>query len=125
MDEALTWHEAQDQGQDRRSEDAARPRPTAPSRSRPAPASRTWAGRQSPASHSRGQDQGIAAPCFAAVPTHRLADEARSKMPDGVTVAIWQGREGTKLGTDEPMCRNLEAVKAAIKIGAEVEETAA
>lgn len=57
------------------------------------------------------------------VPTHRLADEARSKMSDGVTVAVWQGREGTKLGTDEPMCRNIEAVKAALKIGAEVEST--
>ena len=44
-------------------------------------------------------------------------------MPDGVTTAVWQGREGTKLGTDEPMCRNLEAVKAALKIGAEIEET--
>ena len=57
------------------------------------------------------------------VPTHRLADEARSKMPGGVTAAVWQGREGTKLGTDEPMCRNIEAVKAALKIGAEVEST--
>ena len=57
------------------------------------------------------------------VPTHRLADEARSKMPDGVTAAVWQGREGTKLGTDQPMCRNIEAVKAALKIGAEVEST--
>ena len=44
-------------------------------------------------------------------------------MPDGVTAAVWQGREGTKLGTDEPMCRNIEAVKAALKIGAEVEST--
>ena len=41
------------------------------------------------------------------VPTHRLADEARSKMPGGVPAAVWQGREGTKLGTDEPMCRNI------------------
>jgi hypothetical protein len=57
------------------------------------------------------------------VPTHRLADEARNKMPGGVTAAVWQGREGTKLGTDEPMCRNIEAVKAALKIGAEVEST--
>ena len=28
------------------------------------------------------------------------------------------------LGTDEPMCRNLEAVEAALKIGAEVEKAA-
>ena len=45
-------------------------------------------------------------------------------MPDGVTTATWQGRGGTKLGTDEPMCRNPEAVEAALKIGANVEETA-
>lgn len=57
------------------------------------------------------------------VPTHRLADEARSKMPDGVTAAVWQGREGIKLGTDQPMCSNIEAVKAALRIGAEVEST--
>ena len=44
-------------------------------------------------------------------------------MPGGVTTAIWQGRDGIRLGTDdEPMCRNLEAVKAALKIGAEVEK---
>ena len=30
------------------------------------------------------------------VPTHKLADEAREKMPDGVTVAVWQGREGNQ-----------------------------
>ena len=58
------------------------------------------------------------------VPTHKLAGEARSKMPAGVTVAVWQGRGGTKLGTDEPMCRNPEAVEAALKIGANVEKTA-
>ena len=58
------------------------------------------------------------------VPTHKLAGEARSKMPDGVTTAIWQGRDGTHLATGEPMCRNLEAVAAAQEIGAEIEETA-
>ena len=57
------------------------------------------------------------------MPTHRLADEARGKMQGGVTTAVWQGREGSKLGTDEPMCHNLDAVKAALKIGAETEET--
>ena len=41
-------------------------------------------------------------------------------MPGGVTTAIWQGRGGIMLGTDdEPMCRNLEAVEAALRIGAE------
>jgi hypothetical protein len=58
------------------------------------------------------------------VSTHKLAGEARSRMPDGVVTAIWQGRDGIKLGTDEPMCANHEAVEAALKIGAEVEETA-
>ena len=45
-------------------------------------------------------------------------------MPDGVTTAIWQGRDGTHLATGEPMCRNPEAVAAALEIGAEIEETA-
>ena len=58
------------------------------------------------------------------VPTHALGDEARLRMPAGVTAALWQGRKATKIGTGEPLCRNLEAVEAALKIGAEVEETA-
>ena len=59
------------------------------------------------------------------VGTHKLAAEARIKMPDGVTTAIWQGRDAIKLGTaDEKMCLNPEAVKAAIDIGAVIEETA-
>ena len=57
------------------------------------------------------------------VGTHKLAAEARLKMPDGVTTAIWQGRDAIKLGTvDEKMCLNPEAVKAAIDIGAVIEE---
>ncbi len=60
-----------------------------------------------------------------AVPTHKLANEARIKMPAGITVAIWQGRYAIRLGTaDEKMCLNPEAVKAAMEIGAAVEETA-
>ena len=59
-----------------------------------------------------------------AVPTHKLADEARSKMPEGGTVAVWQGRGGTHLETGEPMCGDLPAVNAALEIGAAVEETA-
>jgi putative DNA primase/helicase len=59
-----------------------------------------------------------------AVPTHKLAKEAREKMAAGVSVAVWQGRGGTHLATGGPMCRNPEAVEAAQKIGASVEETA-
>ena len=59
-----------------------------------------------------------------AVPTHKLAAEARAKMPHGVTVAIWQGLKATKLGTNEPMCLNHAAVDAALKLGADVETTA-
>ena len=58
------------------------------------------------------------------VSTHKLADEARAKMPNGITVAVWQGRKATKLNTTEPMCLNLPAVEAAEEIGAVVEETA-
>jgi hypothetical protein len=59
-----------------------------------------------------------------AVPTHKLADEARTKMPPGVTVAIWQGLKATRLGTNEPMCLNHAAVDAALALGADVETTA-
>ena len=59
------------------------------------------------------------------VPTHKLGEEAASKLPDGVTTMVWQGRGAIKLGTtDEPMCRNPASVKAAIDIGANVEQTA-
>jgi len=58
------------------------------------------------------------------VPTHKLADEARGKMPAGITTAIWQGRDGIDVATSKPMCRNLEAVNAAIKVGADVQRTA-
>ena len=58
------------------------------------------------------------------VSTHKLADEARAKMPNGVSVAVWQGRKATKLNTIGPMCLNLPAVEAAEEIGAVVEETA-
>jgi hypothetical protein len=58
------------------------------------------------------------------VPTHRLASEARDKMPNGVTVAVWQGRGGKHVDSGEPMCRrNDTAVKDALKLGVNVEET--
>jgi putative DNA primase/helicase len=58
------------------------------------------------------------------IPTHALGDEARLKMPSAVTTALWQGRKAINLQTSEPLCQNLEAVKTAEKIGAEVESTA-
>jgi hypothetical protein len=62
------------------------------------------------------------------VPTHRLAEEASSKMlavfgAHGVSSAIYQSREAKDLKTGEPLCRNLEAVKAAQSIGADVQRT--
>jgi hypothetical protein len=58
------------------------------------------------------------------VPTHALGDEARLRMPAGVSTALWQGRTATQLQTGEPLCRNLEAVEAALKLSADVERTA-
>ena len=58
------------------------------------------------------------------VPTHNLGDEARLDMPAGITTALWQGRGAMKIGTDEPMCLNPDAVKAALAIGASVDTTA-
>jgi hypothetical protein len=62
------------------------------------------------------------------VPTHRLADEASSKMlalfgVHGISTAIYQSREAKDLKTGEPLCRNLEAVKAAQSVGADVHRT--
>ena len=73
---------------------------------------------------SRGQAIAPAASCPIAVPTHKLAAEARTKMPHGVTVAIWQGLKAIKLATNEPMCLNHAAVDAALALGADVETTA-
>jgi hypothetical protein len=62
------------------------------------------------------------------VPTHRLAEEASGKMlavfgAQGISSAIYQSREAKDLKTGEPLCRNLEAVKAAQSIGADVHKT--
>jgi hypothetical protein len=62
------------------------------------------------------------------VPTHRLAEEASSKLlavfgAHGISTAIYQSREAKDLKTGEPLCRNIEAVKAAQSIGADVHKT--
>ena len=96
MTQALVWHEALERSRARGSQ---RRRPTAPSRSRPASASRNLAGRQSPGSSSRPGAEDC--PTVFCTPCRRTGWRTRraSKMPDGVTAAVWQGREGTKLGT--------------------------
>ena len=59
------------------------------------------------------------------VSTHKLADEAREKMPMGIVSMVWQGRKATKLNTTQPMCLNSPAVeRRREEIGAVVEETA-
>jgi hypothetical protein len=70
-------------------------------------------------SKSKGQPHRVLCP----VPTHILGDEAISKMPAGITAELFQGRKGTSVATGEKMCRNLNAVAAAEKIGANVEQT--
>jgi len=62
------------------------------------------------------------------VPTHRLAEEASNKLlavfgARGISTAIYQSREAKDLKTGEPLCRNIEAVKAAQNIGADVHKT--
>ena len=61
-------------------------------------------------------------------PTHRLAEEASSKMlavfgDHGISTAIYQSREAKDLKTGEPLCRNLEAVRAALSVGLDVQRT--
>ncbi|SRR5258706_14409275 len=58
------------------------------------------------------------------VPTHKLGEEARQRLPEGITTALWQSRKATDLTTGEPLCLNLQAVAAAEAIGADVEKTA-
>jgi len=62
------------------------------------------------------------------VPTHRLAEEAISKLlavfgDHGISTAIYQSREAKDLKTGEPLCRNLEAVQAALSVGLDVQQT--
>jgi hypothetical protein len=58
------------------------------------------------------------------VPTHKLGEEARHRLPEGITTALWQSRKANDLTTGEPLCLNLQAVAAAEAIGANVERTA-
>ena len=58
------------------------------------------------------------------VPTHRLGEEARQRLPEGITTALWQSRKADDLTTGEPLCLNLQAVAAAEAIGVNVEKTA-
>src|SRR5438132_1187123 len=58
------------------------------------------------------------------VPTHKLGEEARQRLPEGIKTALWQSRKATDLATGEPLCLNLQAVAAAEAIGADVERTA-
>lgn len=62
------------------------------------------------------------------VPTHRLAEEASGKLmavfgAHGISTAIYQSREAKDLKTGELLCRNIDAVKAAQSIGADVHKT--
>jgi putative DNA primase/helicase len=58
------------------------------------------------------------------VPTHRLGEEARQSLPEGVTTALWQSRKAIDLNTGEPLCLNPQAVAAAEAIGSNVDTTA-
>ncbi|WFU45826.1 hypothetical protein QA640_44160 (plasmid) [Bradyrhizobium sp. CB82] len=58
------------------------------------------------------------------VPTHKLDEEARQRLPEGIKTALWQSRKANDLATGEPLCLNLQAVAAAEAIGANVERTA-
>ena len=62
------------------------------------------------------------------VGTHRLGADALADVPDELTAMLWQGRGNVdkptlKIDTNERMCRNLEAVDVAIKVGAQVQRS--
>ena len=123
MAEALAWHEVPEMATN--SYQACRwSRRTTPSRSRPAPASLiscrlAVAGQYIPEAKRKGLPHRV----LKLVSTHKLADEAREKMPDGVTVGLagTQGNQAQHHGADVPQSA---AVEAAEEIGAVVEETA-
>ena len=71
----------------------------------------------------RSQEQRIASPSFAPradAPAGGRGPEQDARRRHSSSLA--RPRKAIKLGTDEPMCSNIEAVKAALKIGAEIEE---
>jgi putative DNA primase/helicase len=58
-----------------------------------------------------------------AVPEHKLSDEIAERLkPFGVRVAIWRGREAYKPKSSEHMCGNLEEVREAERVFADVEK---
>ena len=90
---ALKWHEALERSRARGSQ---RPAAQRHQDQPPAPASRNLAGRQSPGSSSRPEAGDC--PTVSCTPCRRTGSRTRraSKMPGGVTTAVWQGREGTQ-----------------------------
>ena len=97
--------------------------PHEPSRSQPASASRSDPPDDRPV-HRRAKTKGLPHRVLILCRTHRLADEARDSLPGGVTAAIWQGRKARQARHRTSRCAaNIEAVKAALKIGAEVESS--
>jgi hypothetical protein len=58
------------------------------------------------------------------IPTHKLGEEARHRLPEAIKTALWQSRKANDLSTGEPLCLNLQAIAAAEAIGADVEKTA-
>jgi hypothetical protein len=58
------------------------------------------------------------------VAEHKLSAEVADRIAaHGVVAAIWRGREATNPATGLPMCSNLDAVRDALDIGADVEKS--
>jgi hypothetical protein len=58
------------------------------------------------------------------VPTHALADEAvQNWAREGIQAVVLRGYEATDRATGEPMCRDVEAVRAAVASGEKVQST--
>jgi hypothetical protein len=72
----------------------------------------------------KAKKQGIPPRVAVYVPTHKLGEEARQRMPADITTALLQSRKANDLATGDPLCRNLAAVEAAEAIGADVERSA-
>ena len=122
MAEALAWHEAPISGTSLHR--AFRwSRRTTPSRSRPASANQISSGSQSPA-NTFPRPSARACPIASSSSSARTSSQTRRarRCPTG---SPWRsGRDARQPSSTptEPMCLNLEAVKAAEEIGAVVEE---
>ena len=76
-----------------------------------------------PAFIARQRSAGLPHRALWTVPTHKLGREALGRMDESLSVAIWRGRDAIDPVTKKAMCAAPEAVKDALTIGEDVEQS--